>query len=199
MGRRQVVNVHMLSFAHIMNHEATKPVRVTVFAQARECKPPSAPGEVFVKVLSDRGSTPLISTKEGIRLHGGFSFLAFVGVEPEGSRQSVGKATQSAFFIFGKITQNFIRVFAFLYTKKRKWMLTLDKNRVIAYDRRQDRGAKFISTLPLRSSFSRKPKGNIAEVKSSSCALFAGPSGKTRRTVTQVERYRVQDPSRGPG
>ena len=46
-----------------MNHEATKPVRVTAFAQARECKSPSAPGEVFVKVLSDRGSTPLISTK----------------------------------------------------------------------------------------------------------------------------------------
>ena len=65
MGRRQVVNVHMLSFAHIMNHEATKPVRVTVFAQARECKAPSAPGEVFVKALSDRGSTPLISTKKG--------------------------------------------------------------------------------------------------------------------------------------
>ena len=126
-------------------------------------------------------------------------FFTSAGVEPEGSRQSVGEGTQSAFFIFGKITQNFIKVFAFLYTKKRKWMLTLDKNRVIAYDRRQDRGAKFISTLPLRSSFSRKPKGNIAEVKSSSCALFAGPSGKTRRTVTQVERYRVQDPSRGPG
>ena len=64
MGRRLVVNVNMLSFAHIMNHEATKPVRVTVFAQARECKAPSAPGEVFVKVLSDRGSTPLISTKK---------------------------------------------------------------------------------------------------------------------------------------
>ena len=47
-----------------MNHEATKPVRVTAFAQARECKSPSAPGEVFVKVLSDRGSTPLISTTE---------------------------------------------------------------------------------------------------------------------------------------
>ncbi len=46
-----------------MNHEATKPVRVTAFAQARECKSPSAPGEVFVKVLSDRGSTPLISTR----------------------------------------------------------------------------------------------------------------------------------------
>ena len=76
MGRRQVVNVHMQSFAHIMNHEATKPVRVTVFAQARECKPPSAPGEVSVKVLSDRGSTPLISTiKESVR-QGGF-FVAF--------------------------------------------------------------------------------------------------------------------------
>ena len=62
MGRRQVVNVYMLSFAHIMNHEATKPVRVTVLAQTRECKSPSAPGEVFVKAFSDRGSTPLIST-----------------------------------------------------------------------------------------------------------------------------------------
>ena len=94
MGRRQVVNVHMLSFAHIMNHEATKPVRVTVFAQARECKAPSAPGEVFVKALSDRGSTPLISTKKGIRLHGGFSFWHKRGVEPEGSWQGAGGALQ---------------------------------------------------------------------------------------------------------
>ncbi len=62
MGRRRVVNVHMLSFAHIMNHEATKSLSMTACAGARECKLPSAPGEVSVKVLSDRGSTPLIST-----------------------------------------------------------------------------------------------------------------------------------------
>ena len=128
-----------------------------------------------------------------------FLFWLSWELDPRALGKASGKQPKVRFFIFGKITQNSIRFFVFLYTKKRKWMLTLDKNPVIAYDRRQDRGAKFISTLPLRSSFSRKPKGNIAEVKSSSCALFAGPSGKTRRTVTQVERYRVQDPSRGPG
>ena len=62
MGRRQVVNVHMLSFAHIMNHEATKPLSMTACAGARECKLPSAPGEVSAEVLSDRSSTLLIST-----------------------------------------------------------------------------------------------------------------------------------------
>ena len=79
MGRRQVVNVNMQSFAHIMNHEATKPVRVTAFAQARECKSPSAPGEVFVKVLSDRGSTPLISTKKQSTRQGGLFVLIVLG------------------------------------------------------------------------------------------------------------------------
>ena len=63
MGRRQVVHVNMLSFAHIMNHEATKPLSMTACASVRECKLPSAPGEVPVKAFSDRGSTPLASTK----------------------------------------------------------------------------------------------------------------------------------------
>ena len=62
MRRRRVVNVYMLSFAHIMNNEATKSMSMTACAWVRECKLPSAPGEVSVEVLSDRGSTPLIST-----------------------------------------------------------------------------------------------------------------------------------------
>ncbi len=82
MGRRQVVNVHMLSFAHIMNYEATKPVRVTALAQARERKSPSAPGEVSVKAFSDRGSTPLISTKTTNRQLAGCCFED-LGVERE--------------------------------------------------------------------------------------------------------------------
>ena len=82
MGRRQVVNVNMQSFAHIMNDEATKSVRMTVFAQARESKSPSAPGEVSVKVLSDRGSTPLISTKTIARRQAGYCF-DYRGVERE--------------------------------------------------------------------------------------------------------------------
>ena len=45
-----------------MYHEATKTRRVTVPAGTRECKQSSAPGEVPVKVLSDGGSTPPIST-----------------------------------------------------------------------------------------------------------------------------------------
>jgi hypothetical protein len=53
----------MLSFAHIMNHEATESLSMTACAGARKCKLPSAPGEVPVEVLSDRGSIPLISTK----------------------------------------------------------------------------------------------------------------------------------------
>ena len=66
MGRRLVVNVRMLSFAHTMNDEATKSPSVTVRAGTREWKGPSAPGEVPVKVLSDGGSTPPTSTKAKI-------------------------------------------------------------------------------------------------------------------------------------
>ena len=66
MGRRLVVNVRMLSFAHTMHHEATKFLSVTIRAETRECKRSSAPGEVPVKVLSDGGSTPPISTKKSL-------------------------------------------------------------------------------------------------------------------------------------
>ena len=45
-----------------MHHDSTKSVSVTVHGQVRECKLPSAPGEVPVDVFSDRGSTPLGST-----------------------------------------------------------------------------------------------------------------------------------------
>ena len=44
-----------------MHDEATESPRVTAPARARECKQPSAPGEVSEEVLSDRGSTPLTS------------------------------------------------------------------------------------------------------------------------------------------
>ena len=54
----------MLSFAHATHHEATKSRSVTARAGTRECKEPSAPGEVPVKALSDGGSTPPISTNK---------------------------------------------------------------------------------------------------------------------------------------
>ena len=57
-----MVNVSVQSFERAMHNEATKSPRVTAPAGTRECKQPSAPGEVPVKVLSDRGSTPLTST-----------------------------------------------------------------------------------------------------------------------------------------
>jgi len=62
MGRRLVVNVSAQSFERATHHEATKSLSVTARAGMRECKQPSEPGEVSVKVLSDRGSTPLAST-----------------------------------------------------------------------------------------------------------------------------------------
>ena len=57
-----MVHVRAQSFERTMNHEATKPPRVTAPARVRECKEPSAPGEVSVKALSDGGSTPPTST-----------------------------------------------------------------------------------------------------------------------------------------
>ena len=59
-----MVNVSAQSFERAMHHEATKSPRVTAPARTRECKQPSAPGEVPVKVLSDGGSTPPTSTKQ---------------------------------------------------------------------------------------------------------------------------------------
>ena len=59
-----MVNVSAQSFERAMHNEATKSRRVTVPAGTRECKQSSAPGEVPVKVLSDRGSTPLTSTRK---------------------------------------------------------------------------------------------------------------------------------------
>ena len=47
-----------------MHNEATKLRRVFVPAGVRECKEQTAPGEVPSKLLSDRGSTPLGSTKQ---------------------------------------------------------------------------------------------------------------------------------------
>ena len=59
-----MVNVSAQSFERAMHNEATESPRVTVPARTRECKRPSAPGEIPVKMLSDRGSTPLTSTKK---------------------------------------------------------------------------------------------------------------------------------------
>ena len=58
-----MVNVRTLSFARAMHHEATKPSSVTVRGWVRECKGSSAPGESPEETLSDRGSTPLASTR----------------------------------------------------------------------------------------------------------------------------------------
>ena len=55
-------NVRALSFARTTHHEATKSPSMTACAGTRECKEPSAPGEVPVKTLSDGGSTPPTST-----------------------------------------------------------------------------------------------------------------------------------------
>ena len=63
MGRRLVVPVRAQSFERTMNHEATNPLSVTAHAWVRECKEPSAPGEVLVEAFSDGGSTPPASTK----------------------------------------------------------------------------------------------------------------------------------------
>ena len=44
----------------------------------------------------------------------------------------------------------------------------------------------------------RELKGNIAEAgRKAAALLFAGPTENIRRTVTQVERYRVQKTGRG--
>ena len=69
-----MVNVRAQSFERGMHHEATKSPRVTAPARTRECKQPSAPGEVPVKVLSDGGSTPPTSTKKKAAHKGGFLF-----------------------------------------------------------------------------------------------------------------------------
>ena len=64
MGRRSAENVRALSFARTMHHEATESDSVTTHGRRRECKESSAPGEGPEEVLSDRGSTPLASTKK---------------------------------------------------------------------------------------------------------------------------------------
>ena len=60
----------------------------------------------------------------------------------------------------------------------------LDKNGRPYYHATKDRGARFISKLLVKAAFLREWKGDIAEVESSGCAAFAGPSEKIRRTVT---------------
>ena len=71
-----MVNVSAQSFERAMHNEATKPRRVTVPAGTRECKQSSAPGEVPVKVLSDRSSTLLTSTKKAVpAIRPGLSFF----------------------------------------------------------------------------------------------------------------------------
>ena len=67
-------NVSTVSFARATHHEATKSPSVTARARMRECKGPSAPGEVPVKILSDGGSIPPTSTIEKATLLGGFFY-----------------------------------------------------------------------------------------------------------------------------
>jgi len=58
-----VVPVSAQSFERTTHNEATDSASLTAGAQGRECSWPYALGEVPVKVLSDGGSTPPISTK----------------------------------------------------------------------------------------------------------------------------------------
>jgi hypothetical protein len=75
----------------------------------------------------------------------------------------------------------------------KKIFFRLDNCIKINYDAAQDRGARFISKLPNRDAAYRRLKGDIAEAEMKAAALlFAGPTENIRRTVTQVERYRVQ-------
>ena len=95
-----------------MHHEATKSPRVTAPARARECKEPSAPGEVSVKALSDGGSTPPTSTmketsfvyqdKRGFFLHFG-QILSKYGQIGDwiGLRSSFAAASEPDFCVFG--------------------------------------------------------------------------------------------------
>ena len=55
-----------VSFAPGMTNEATEPCSMTACVMARECKGPSAPGEVPEEVFSDGGSTPPASTKKSL-------------------------------------------------------------------------------------------------------------------------------------
>ncbi len=58
-----MVPVSAQSFERTTHNEATDSASLTAGAQGREYKRPYALGEVPVKVLSDGGSTPPISTK----------------------------------------------------------------------------------------------------------------------------------------
>ena len=56
---------------------------MTACVMARECKEPSAPGEVPEEVFSDGGSTPPASTKKyPTRFYGSGIFYEKEGVEP---------------------------------------------------------------------------------------------------------------------
>ena len=57
-----MVPVSVQSFEHTTHNEATDSASLTAGSQGREYKRPYALGEVPVKVLSDGGSTPPIST-----------------------------------------------------------------------------------------------------------------------------------------
>lgn len=59
-----MVPVSVQSFEHTTHNEATDSASLTAGSQGREYKRPYALGEVPVKVLSDGGSTPPISTKK---------------------------------------------------------------------------------------------------------------------------------------
>ena len=75
------MHVRTLSFARTMHYEATETRSVTACGGPRECKQPSAPGEVPVQTLSDGGSTPPTSTKNKGHPSGWLLFWASEGVE----------------------------------------------------------------------------------------------------------------------
>ena len=69
------------------HHDSTKCRSVTAHAGVRECKELSAPGESPEEVLSDRGPTPLASTKPipGIHRMPGIVFMKERGESEGGS------------------------------------------------------------------------------------------------------------------
>ena len=75
----------------------------------------------------------------------------------------------------------------------KKINFALDKCIKIEYDAAQDRGAGFISKLPNKGAASPgAEREHRRSGKQIAALLFAGSTENIRRTVTQVERYRVQ-------
>ena len=112
-GRRLVVHVCAQSFERTMNNEATKPCSLTAYAGVRECKWPSAPGEVPEEAFSDGGSTPPASTRWTLHEHLLFQRrLCRQGVavmSKQKLRVKVLMCLDPRFFIFCTLVRPFIK------------------------------------------------------------------------------------------